>query len=199
MKLIGVTGWAGVGKSMATKFLAEGGAKIIDADELGHQALCAVENLPLLREAFPLAMSVAEPEKIDRKKLGEIVFTAPEKLQKLESISHPYIRRQLEQLITECKKNPPIATGKFAEYVAIDAALLKLLAELAFDKILLIAAPFAVRLARVKLRGWTATELRRRDAALLGKTHNVDDQNVCVVNNDGDVDKFLSAIAAALA
>ena len=89
MKVIGLTGGIGSGKSVVSQFLAELGAVVIDADEVGHEAL--KRDTDLYREVVAaFGKQVLTPGgDIDRKKLGEIVFGNPESLLRLNQIMHP--------------------------------------------------------------------------------------------------------------
>ncbi len=91
MKVIGLTGGIGSGKSTVSGFLAELGAAIIDADKVGHEAL--KPNTEAWREvvvAFGKGILDSDGS-IDRGKLGEIVFGDPQALARLNQIVHPRI------------------------------------------------------------------------------------------------------------
>jgi dephospho-CoA kinase len=89
MKVIGLTGGIGSGKSTVAQFLAEMGAVIIDADKIGHEALKPdTEIWHEVVSAF--GRQILTPDgNINRHKLGEIVFDNPESLLKLNQIMHP--------------------------------------------------------------------------------------------------------------
>ncbi|MBA7667564.1 Dephospho-CoA kinase [subsurface metagenome] len=100
MKVIGLTGGIGSGKSTVSGFLAELGAVIIDADKVGHEAL--KPDTEVWREvvaAFGRQILTLDGD-INREKLGEIVFRNPESLSKLNQIMHPrmydMVKAQLE-------------------------------------------------------------------------------------------------------
>jgi len=100
MKVIGLTGGIGSGKSTVSGFLAELGAIIIDADKVGHELL--KHDTEVWREVVAaFGRQILTPGgEIDRKKLGEIVFSHPESLSKLNQIMHPrmygIVKAQLE-------------------------------------------------------------------------------------------------------
>ena len=89
MKVIGLTGGIGSGKSSVSQFLAELGAVILDADEVGHEAL--KPDTEIWREVVAaFGRQILTPSgDIDRKKLGKIVFGNPEFLSQLNQIMHP--------------------------------------------------------------------------------------------------------------
>ena len=89
MKVIGLTGGIGSGKSTVSQVLAELGATIIDADKVGHEAF--KPDTELWREIVAaFGSEILSPGgDIDRNKLGEIVFGNPELLSQLNQIMHP--------------------------------------------------------------------------------------------------------------
>jgi len=89
MKVIGLTGGIGSGKSTVSQFLAELGVVIIDADKVGHEAF--KPDTELWREVVAaFGRQILTPNgDIDRKKLGGIVFGNYEALARLNQIMHP--------------------------------------------------------------------------------------------------------------
>jgi len=100
MKVIGLTGGIGSGKSTVSGFLAELGAVIIDADKVGHEAL--KPDTEVWREVVAaFGRQILTPDgDINREKLGEIVFRNSESLSRLNQIMHPrmydMVKAQLE-------------------------------------------------------------------------------------------------------
>jgi dephospho-CoA kinase len=101
MRVIGLTGGIGSGKSTVSRLLAELGAVIIDADKVGHEAF--KPDTELWREIVTIfGQQVLTPVgEIDREKLGAIVFDDPESLARLNRIMHSrmydIVKGQLEQ------------------------------------------------------------------------------------------------------
>lgn len=101
MKVIGLTGGIGSGKSTVSRFLAELGAAILDADKVGHEAF--KPDTDVWREVVAaFGRQVVTPNgDIDRKKLGEIVFGNPKSLSRLNQLMHPrmcdMVKAQLEE------------------------------------------------------------------------------------------------------
>ncbi len=90
-RVIGLTGGIGSGKSVVSRLLAELGAVIIDADELGHKAYQPNTQVWCDVVAAFGKQVVASDGLIDREKLGEIVFSSPEARARLNQIMHPRI------------------------------------------------------------------------------------------------------------
>jgi dephospho-CoA kinase len=94
IKLVGLTGGIGSGKSTVAGMLRERGIPVIDADAIARQVV--EPGWPAHREiaaAWPEVMSA--DGRIDRKKLGAIVFSDPVSQARLQAITHPPIREQV--------------------------------------------------------------------------------------------------------
>ena len=92
MKILGLTGGSGTGKSAACTAFARLGCGVIDADAT-YRTLCNTCE-PMLKEIQNVFGDVFSTDgKVDRKKLGTIVFADAQKLQQLNAITHPYIRQ----------------------------------------------------------------------------------------------------------
>jgi len=101
MKIIGVTGPIGSGKSTLSSYFAKKGAKVIDADLLYREVV--QKGRPALNEIVDFfGNEVLDKEGwLDRKKLGQIVFEDKAKLEVLNEITHKYI---IEEILNEVKK-----------------------------------------------------------------------------------------------
>ena len=95
MKVIGITGGTGVGKTTALSVLQEVyGAGVIDCDALYHTLLNSCRPMVLaLLARFPGAF---QSEQLDRKQLGRIVFADPAALQDLNAITHQFVKEAVE-------------------------------------------------------------------------------------------------------
>ena len=104
MKVIGLTGGIGSGKSTAAHILAEYGAKVIDADKVAHEVFNpGTEGLQKVVETFGEGVLNSLGE-IDRKKLGEIVFSNPTALSTLNEIIHPRAYELTRSRLEEFRK-----------------------------------------------------------------------------------------------
>ena len=104
MKVIGLTGGIGSGKSTVAQFLAELGAIIIDADKMGHEALKpGSEVRQQVVAAFGRQIVNANGD-IDRSRLGEIVFGNAEARERLNRIMHPPLYDMVKARLEECRR-----------------------------------------------------------------------------------------------
>lgn len=89
MRVIGLTGSIGMGKTTTAKLFAEEGVAVHDSDATVH-ALYAGEAVPLVEAAFP---GTTRDGAVDRKQLGTRVLGDKAALAKLEAIVHPLVRK----------------------------------------------------------------------------------------------------------
>ena len=104
MKVIGLTGGIGSGKSTVSQFLAELGAVIVDADRVGHEAF--KPDTDVWREVVAaFGRQILTPNgDVDREKLGETVFANPESLLRLNQIMHPRIYEMVKARLEEYRR-----------------------------------------------------------------------------------------------
>ena len=114
--IIGLTGSIGSGKSTAAKLFAKKGFRLIDADKVAHDVIERASVKGILVKNF--GKSIIVNGRIDRKKLGSIVFSSRKQLKKLDSIMHPIIAKEIKNKIKQYKSK-----NKDAKII-IDAPLL---------------------------------------------------------------------------
>jgi len=103
MKLIGLTGGIGSGKSTVAHMLHELGATIVDADAISRATTAAGGSaIASIREVFGNDF-VDSTGALDRTKMRELVFTDERAKQKLEAITHPLIRQTMQDQISAAK------------------------------------------------------------------------------------------------
>lgn len=121
MKILGITGGVGSGKSRILYELKnEYNAYIIEADSLAHELMQPGKTIynKIIEEFGRDILSDENPYPIDRTKLGEIVFNDSESLKKLNGITHPLVKEEILNQISQKKSE-----GKTRLFV-IEAALL---------------------------------------------------------------------------
>jgi dephospho-CoA kinase len=154
MRVVGVTGTIGSGKSAVLGWLAARGARTVDADALVHQLYetdPAVQNL-LSGRFGPDVLSAG---KVDRAALRRSLST-PEALADLEAIVHPAVQRARDALIEEAARQGEAVFAleaiKLVESGASDRC----------DELWIVVVPPAVQLARLAARGLDEAEVRQR-------------------------------------
>lgn len=99
IRVIGLTGGVATGKSSVAQFFAEQGVPVIDADQLARDAvLPGTTALNQIISKFGRWVLTQEGV-LDRKRLGELIFSDSEKRRQLENILHPEIRKLSEERI----------------------------------------------------------------------------------------------------
>lgn len=146
MLVVGLTGGICSGKSTVAAMFARLGAAVIDADRVAHELQ---EPGQPLYEAIVSAFGrevVGEDGRIDRRKLGAMVFADPKARARLEDILHPAI-------VEECERRIQEAGTSGAAVCLLDAALLIESGRQArFDMVILVEASEAVQIDRLMAR-----------------------------------------------
>lgn len=96
MKTIGITGGIGCGKSTVLAIISENyNAKIAEADKVGHEVMQKGQEAYRDIVDYFTEDILDKDGNIDRKKLGAIVFNDKKKLEKLNSIVHPAVKKEI--------------------------------------------------------------------------------------------------------
>jgi len=155
MVVIGLTGGILSGKSTISGMLAEKGAVIIDADQIGHKAYEPhTKTWQELVNTFGDTI-LKQNNEVDRKKLGDVVFADTHALERLNKIVHPHMRAVVQKELDHLK-------GDGVAVVILEAALLieagwKDLVDMVWVSI----APEDVVLKRLRERGGLSEDQAR--------------------------------------
>jgi dephospho-CoA kinase len=108
MRVLGLTGGIGSGKSMVAQMFARLGAVVIDADQLAREVV--EPGQPALKEiAATFGRDVLLPDgRLDRPKLAGIIFADPAERAKLDAITHPRIRARMDEEIKLRRSGPGV-------------------------------------------------------------------------------------------
>lgn len=156
MKIVGITGRSGCGKSSATKFLAGQGYPCIDADLIARQILLPDSPcLAALRERFGDDILDTNGS-LQRRFLADRAFATPEGTRALTDITQPEILRRIEEELT-------IARASGAAIAFVDGAVIVGTPfQARCDALLLITAPYEISVARICTRDNISPEMARR-------------------------------------
>jgi dephospho-CoA kinase len=157
MRIYGLTGGTGSGKSEVARRLQELGIPVIDADKVGHELLEPAS--PIFHDLVAtFGTQILSEGKLDREKIGRIVFSDPDLLQRLNAIVHPRIKQIIGERCLALAQEGHRA-------VVVDAALL---AENGkkdpwLSGLVLVVSDRNLRLRRlVEIRGMTPEQARMR-------------------------------------
>jgi dephospho-CoA kinase len=191
MKVCGLTGGVGMGKSTAAEFLRARGAQVVDTDELARQLVQPGQPaLTEIQTEFGKSI-VASDGRLRRDELARIVFADAAARQKLETILHPRIReRWLPQVEIWRKENRALA-------VVVIPLLFETRAESHFNKIICVACSAATQRQRLLSRGWTPEQIKQRLDAQWPVEQKISRAGF-VVWTDGDLDNHAKQIERIL-
>jgi dephospho-CoA kinase len=156
VRLFGITGGVGMGKSTAGQLLRQRGVEVADTDTIARQL--AEPGQPALREiAQRFGPAVLSPDgRLNRAALARLVFADTAARADLEAILHPRIRTAWQAQAQDWR-----AAGR-----PCGAVIIPLLFETGagplFDAVICVACTRASQLQRLRLRGWTGGQIRQR-------------------------------------
>jgi dephospho-CoA kinase len=160
MLRVGLTGGIASGKSTVAEILREQGCAIIEADLLAHEYLKA-EN-PVSQEVIcEFGRGILDKSgKIDRAKLGEIVFGNPQKLAKLNAIIHPQVLQEIGRRLDELSRPGGPSVVVVVAALHIEAGYHK-----NFDRLVVVWCRPEQQIERLIQRGLTRTQAEKRIAS----------------------------------
>jgi len=161
MKVFGLTGGIGMGKSTAARCFSELGVRVVDTDDLARELVApGMPALAEIRSCFGASV-IDESGQLHRSALAKIVFADASARSALEGILHPRIRERWRALIqTWRSEGTPHAC-------VVIPLLFETKAEADLDFVVCVACSAITQKLRLEERGWTASEIAGRIAAQL--------------------------------
>lgn len=187
MKWIGLTGGIATGKSTVTGLIESRGYKVIDADRISHE-LTQLAQPGYVQILSHFGNDILDASlRIDRKKLGQIIFSSPEQKKILEGILHPLIHERVQELKDEYE-----AHG--ASVLFYDVPLLfenDLSAQ--FDSVLMVWCQEDIQLQRLMIRNkLTQAEALQRMQAQMPLTEKIRKANYCIDNSGSEFELIMA-------
>jgi len=159
VKVLGLTGGIGSGKSMVASMFANLGAEVIDADQLAREVV--EPGQPALEEiATAFGSDVLMPDgRLDRGKLGRIIFADPVARARLNAITHPRIQERMAAEMARRGSRPGLLIVDIPLLYENDRAS-------TVEAVIVVWVDLKTQLRRLNERdGLTADEARQRIAA----------------------------------
>ena len=191
LRLIGLTGGIGSGKSTVARMIGEAGVPVIDADQLARDVVAPGQ--PALHEIAVAWPDVIAPDgTLDRKRLGARVFQDAEARARLQAITHPRIQALAAEKVAALE-----AEGhRLAFYEA--TLLVESGRQHDYDGLVVVRASVENQVRRAMARdGFSEAEARARVAAQLPLAEKVKVASA-VIDNDGDLDATRAQVRALL-
>jgi len=189
-----LTGPVGAGKNEAAKALQRQGAFIIHADELAHTLY--KPQSPLWRELVKAFGSrvLSRGGSVNRKKLGEIVFSDRKEMERLNRIVHPYLKKAILKAVESRKQK----VESRAQDIIINAAVLKEIGLVDHvDEVWAVMAARSKRLKRLLKSGLGRKQAEARLRSQVSQKEYLEMADV-VIRNEGTLRELSSRVAGLL-
>ncbi len=186
--VVGLTGPIGAGKSTVAAMLRELGARVLDADAIARDEQSrGTTGYSAIIQQFGTAV-LGEDKEIDRRKLADIVFADPRRLERLEKILHPRVIAR----ILEARKMLPDDQVLVVEAIKLVETSLRSIC----DRVWVVLAQREQLLSRLASRGMSEAHVAARLAAQAGEEELRRAADV-IIQNDSDRDALSAAVANA--
>jgi dephospho-CoA kinase len=146
MLKIAITGGAGTGKSTVARMFKELGAEVLDADQVAREAVAVgAPAWQELRRVYGVDF-FHENGELNRSRLAQLVFADPEARRRLDGLIHPRVEAELQARVAELDR-------RGVRLVLVEVPLLfETGRETAFDRVIVVAAPEADQIRRLRAR-----------------------------------------------
>ncbi len=186
--VVGLTGPIGAGKSTVAGLLRDLGAKVLDADALARdEQLRGTVGYSAIVQQFGTAILGPDHE-VDRRKLADVVFADPRRLEQLERIVHPRVIAR----VLEARAMLPDDAILVVEAIKLVETSLRAVC----DRIWVVLAEQPARIARLAGRGLSEEQVLARMAHQAAEADLRSAAHV-VLRNDGDRDALRAAVSSA--
>jgi len=146
MLKIAITGGAGTGKSTVARMFAELGAEVLDADIIAREAVAVGTTVWAELRRLYGAEYFHENGELNRSRLAQLVFADPEERRRLDRLIHPRVEAELKARVAELER-------RGVPLVLVEVPLLfETGREAAFDRVIVVAAPEASQIRRLRGR-----------------------------------------------
>jgi dephospho-CoA kinase len=194
IRVIGLTGPAGAGKDEAAKVLKRKGAFVINADKLAHTLY--VPQSPVWRELVKAFGSkiLSRGGEVNRKRLGEMVFSDKRKLQQLNQVVHPRLKDVVIQTVESRQSKIDSRNG----FLVINAAVLKEIGLIdVVDEVWVVMASREKRLRRLVRSGLSRRAAGFRISSQMSQKKYLAMADV-VIKNEGTIKQLNAKVQACL-
>ncbi len=181
--MVGLTGGIASGKDLVAGILRGLGARVIDADEIARA---------LLEPGLPAYEDVVETfgkdildagGRINRRRLAALVFPDQERLNRLNTITHPRIIEEEKRQVEEIRSADPLAV------IVINAALLIESGNYrVVDRVIVVDVPEDIQMERAMGKGLTEDEVRSRMKAQMPRKERLKYADI-VIDNSGSIEE----------
>ncbi|MGL5231774.1 MAG: dephospho-CoA kinase [Fusobacteriaceae bacterium] len=187
--ILGLTGGIACGKTTISNMFKKIGIEVVDADVVAREVLELPEVLKEIRETY--GDIIFENDKLDRKKMRDIIFNNKDNIKKLNSIVHPKVIKVFQDEYNKKKLKEDV--------IVFDIPLLfEVGLEKFCDKILVVYVKEEVQIERIMRRDGSSRELAKKiiDAQMnLGEKIKLADY---IIENSGTIDELEKKIKLIL-
>jgi dephospho-CoA kinase len=189
MRVIGIVGGVASGKSRVAEGFARLGARIIRADEIGHEVLREPDVKRALRDRWGTEVFGSDGE-VDRAAVAGRVFGPGQEEERryLETLTHPRITAAMQAQLDQWRRDGGVPAAILDAAVLLEAGWHRMC-----DKIVFVEAGREERFKRASRRGWSEAEFASREAAQISlqEKRKLADG---VIDNSGSIDHTFAQV-----